>query len=366
VCDLEEGQDRWAITELLPEGSLIGRCVNRAGFGLDAVTVRAMAIEDPEVEPSAVSAVATCDGCGVFILTSLTQAQYRLKAERGSLTSTPVDVELRSANEVTLVLEEYGFVHGVVLDAQSLMPVPEFKVQVEKPGLTGIVDPDSVNTSIHNGGRFTVRAPAGTYSFEVKGEGYAACICPKVSITAGPSTAPLRVLLHRPARLSGRVRTMAGGIPESLSLYLIAEGSLQVATLGEDGAFAFVDLTPDTYELAVGSARRSLVPREKIALGSGVTIERNIVLPDLGAIVVEVVDGTGTPITESYVRVFSREEGDNGVMKAKTDEVGHVVFEELLPGWYDLVVTAEHDQVSKLAVFLASGSRERCRVVLSP
>jgi len=217
-------------------------------------------------------------------------------------------------------------------------------------------------------GRFTAWVPAGKYCLEVKAEGYASSLCPDVFVIAGASATPVRVLLCRPATVNGHVRTHLGGVPECLSLYLISESSLQVATLAEDGAFSFDGLTADTYELAVGSAQRSLVPREKITLAAGTTIERDIVLPDLGSVDVEVVDAQGAPVAGAEVALSTREGRPSGieVTTIASNAAGHVRFEQLLPGSYGVVVERNDRRSDRLVVNLAAGGHERCHVVLAP
>jgi hypothetical protein len=199
----------------------------------------------------------------------------------------------------------------------------------------------------------------------VRSDGYAASTLADVRISESGGGEPLRILLSSGATLSGRVRTQSGAVPGFLTLYLVADDSVQVVGIAEDGTFAFTGVTPATYDFSVGSARRSLVPREKITLEEGARVEREVIVPDLGEIVVDVIGEDGERIADASVRVCRRDDEEDEKIKMSTREDGHAVFDQLLPGVYDVAVSAQDHQPRTLVVDLAPGAQESRVVRLS-
>ncbi len=144
------------------------------------------------------------------------------------------------------------------------------------------------------------------------------------------------------ATIRGKVLARSGTPIEDARIWARTTGGAARAKTGwggdesaRDGSYALEGLKPGTYTLEV-SSDRGAPPKDgyKIDVAAGATVEKDLVLEDVGTIKGVVVDANGAPVTKVNASAYLVSGGGRGWANREVDENGAFTLEGLRPGEY--------------------------------
>jgi hypothetical protein len=144
------------------------------------------------------------------------------------------------------------------------------------------------------------------------------------------------------ATIRGKVLARSGAPIEDANVWARTTGGAARDRTGwggdesaRDGAYSLEGLKPGTYKLEV-SSDKGAGPKDgyKIEVVAGATIEKDLILDDVGSIKGVVVDENGTPVTKINASAYLVGGGGRGWANRQVDDNGAFTLEGLRPGEY--------------------------------
>jgi hypothetical protein len=313
---------------LIPEGTITGIVVDaNTGAPVPDVRIRADGSEDRS------DALAVTDDEGVFRLTRLTAGRYDVSArvERGyGLHEGSVLVGVgASVTGIVIKLHPAALVTATVTDASTKQPCAEPSAR-----LYDVAKNRRLEMSRGGEGRLVAEGTlSGSYEVEVGCKGFV----PRDSyapLVVGSNDVAAAWEVDPGAHIVGQLRSESG-IPVDnvlVSAMRIGRG-WRYDTTDDDGRFEIGGLEPGTYELKERLLSDLLGTKTEVVVATGVTVERDIVIPDTGEVRGQVVDGTGVPIAGVSITIELDEARPLDVYRT-TDANGRFVIDRLLPRDY--------------------------------
>lgn len=144
------------------------------------------------------------------------------------------------------------------------------------------------------------------------------------------------------ATIRGKVLARSGTPIEDANVWARTTGGAARARTGwggdetgRDGSYSLEGLKPGTYKVEV-SSDKGAAPKDgyKLEVTAGATIEKDLVLDDVGTIKGVVVDENGAPVTKVNASAYLVSGGGRGWANREVDETGAFTLEGLRPGEY--------------------------------
>ncbi len=144
------------------------------------------------------------------------------------------------------------------------------------------------------------------------------------------------------ATIRGKVLARSGKPIEDADIWARTTGGAARARTGwggdesgRDGSYSLDGLKPGTYKLEV-SSDKGAGPKDgyKVEVTAGATIEKDLILDDVGSIKGVVVDANGAPVTKINASAFLVGGGGRGWANREVDDNGAFTLEGLRPGEY--------------------------------
>jgi len=314
----------------------------------------------------------TTDSKGLFRLSGLAPgAGYRLTVScKGyeNLTSVSFSLDTAKGHDAgALGLIPLPIIQGKVYD-HAKKPIPKARVTVTQvtgmplgPGLDlgelikkiAVLDKALARTETDGRGFFifyTGELPTGDYTVRASAPKKATGMELRVSVKPGEEVKDLEILLLAGLGLKGKVFDQTGTPLEAALIILLGqpdertmmEGHLSFkkycTETAKDGSFSFEDLQKDRYMLMV---KKDGFPN-KMTDGVRVPMKDEIIIELQAGFVLEgkVLDShTGEPVAGAKIALMGRRGGGFG--QAVSDEKGAYRIENLSPGRYRCIVSAE-------------------------
>jgi hypothetical protein len=182
-----------------------------------------------------------------------------------------------------------------------------------------------------------IGVPDGTYKVMAAANGYAQVTQEDVYIGGG--SAELQFTFEEPAKLTGRITTGSGKIPDRLYVSVTpsdSEGAQpQWISVDKEGKFTSQALTPGSYDLKVQFNQNDVLHKEQVWLSSGDN-ETSISLDEKGTLTVTIdLDPSFKNVKSVNVSVTSMSrEGQRVARYAQMDENKQAFFSFLPEGEY--------------------------------
>ncbi len=212
-------------------------------------------------------------------------------------------------------------------------------------------------------GRFEIRdLPAGNWSLEASGAGWAALTVPGLTLPEGAGATDLGTLVLTPGvavegvvvdprgqPLEG-VEVKAASSADPMSRFLLRDETKPGTLTGPDGFFRIEDRRPgDTVDLA--ASRAGYGPASAPGVRAPTDEPVRLVMQPTSAVEGKAVDGDGKAVAGAQIVVLPSEMGGPGfsIQQALSDETGAFRVEDVTPGTVDLRATAARYQSAHLA-----------------
>ena len=256
--------------------------------------------------------------------------------------NTKVEVEAGRIHDVVIELLRTGSIAGTVVDPAGL-PIGGAIVLTRRhqPGVGARTDPD---------GRFLLEnLIPGELRLDVKADGRVQIDPPACVVAPGEAIEGLRVVLHRAARITGRVLGPDGTARRGAHVYLERKDVPAPArtavperfTTNVQGRFSFRDLVPGTYGVVATDGKLRFVPettegsaRRGIVLDEGTAVDDvELRLPAVGRVTGLVTGPDGTGVLAAYVFARGKDWDVNEFEWVPyTDADGRFSLDDLPPG----------------------------------
>ncbi|MFG0320109.1 MAG: carboxypeptidase regulatory-like domain-containing protein [Planctomycetota bacterium JB042] len=312
-------------------------------------------------------ALARTDAAGRFVLRGLFEDEALALVVRKSGHERRHEFGIEpSRGAVRVVLPALVSLTGQVVDARSRRPLGSFRVRAEPIGpvatdgsLGSVLDAPTVRQKNFRGddGRFELSGlQAGAWSVTVASAQHRRSEPRRVELAAGLGG---DVLLEAvPAATVAVTVKGEGGVPvPGLSVVLRPRGDggrAKRRTTGKDGRAVFFDPAVGEHDLLAGPGRSPFLGPVPITVLDAERVTKDLVVPRLGALVVDVRSGSGFGIPRARVRVRGLESGVRRTVRA--DANGRVRIERLLAEPVRVRASAKGHAPLEQAVTVQSGA----------
>ncbi len=293
----------------------------------------------PPSAPAEEVALAEADAGGAFRLDGLAPGTYAVSveaADRHPLLLSRVSVP---SDPLAIRLEALGTVSGVVhLDGGRPAAGAAVRAASAEHAAETTAGPD---------GRFTLRAPAGSYAISAALGERAGAAPGSVALAAGATSPAVEVRLGPAATIEGEVVLAATGRPLPHAEVAVAPhgalGPEARALAGEDGRFRIQGLAPGAFDVRASAPGATPALVAGVTLAAGVRHALRIPLDGTGAIEGTVRDPAGRPLASIRVRIARRGDGIAAAapLEARTDFDGRFRFEAVEVGRAEVVARDE-------------------------
>ncbi len=339
---------------------LAGRVVDASGDGIAGARVVATLTRDEW----RCDGEASADESGRFVVESLADGSYVVRAERHGFHSSERESVESGRRDVELVLTRLGGVTGVVIDERSGETIAQYEVSVlrSSPGSEAGFHPVAghVRLRFHQReGRCEIDGlEPGDYVLEAWVSGYATCRSETFRVEREAPRPVVRVRMNRGGSVVGTVVDRSGRAIEGATVRLqkgpAADASDPTTATAAGGDFRFDGVAAGSYRLAVRQARFEL--REIVGVAvepDRATSAGTIELADGARIVGHVWDEAGEPLAGAVV--IATEKGGS-LQRTVSNQEGLFELESLAVGEYTVMVEARAAQPrSARTVVLAAG-----------
>jgi RNA polymerase sigma factor (sigma-70 family) len=349
---VDKERERYEAALVLARGcALDGVVTGPGGERLAGVLLAARRLRPQDRIPTdnargpAEAVAAVSDRTGAFRVEDLGVGWWEIVATARGFVENTKRAELPAGAPVRISLERTLAIVGHVVSADG-SPVSDAFVQVD--GAPGSGSRGRV-TYTDATGRFVAEdLLPGEYSVRVAGTLTVNIIeATKAGVAAG--TRDLRIVVERGLTISGTVVSAKGAALPLLEVTATPEtpeirGAERWVQTGAQGTFTITGLRDVIYTLAFCTAenRTHVVRRSARAGTEGLRVEFSPERPAHLTLEGTLVDESGTPLADRWVRTTSRKRGH-------TDETGRFVIAELEPGRYRLVLERSIDRTNYLA-----------------
>lgn len=316
----------------------------------------------PPSAPPEEIAVAEADAAGAFQLEGLAPGTYAVSVEAADLHPVLVPRLSVPSDPLAIRLEALGTVNGVA------------HLDDGRPASGAVVRAWSAEhaaqTTAGADGRFTLRAPAGSYGISAALGDRAGAAPGPVAVAAGVTSPRIDVRLGPAAAIEGEVVLAASGRPVPHAEVAVApHGALGVAAraaAGGDGRFRIQGLAPGAFDVRVSAPGATPASLGGVTLAAGAHHSLRVPLAGTGAIEGYVRDPGGLPLASIRVRVVQRGEGLAAApLEARTDFDGRFAFDAVEVGRAEVVARDEPVLAGvSHAVRVAEGRTSRVDLVL--
>ena len=389
-----EGTPEAVVVVLRPGSAITGSVRDKAGNGVEGwiIGVRPQsASAGPMGGPMGQGGPPERTGPdGSFLLEGLTAGEayeITLYSETGP---GPRKTGVVAPADVEIVVGGKGRIRGIVVDADSAKPVPDFEVGYETSGMGGMRmrfrmadgrpgpgDPVAVHAE---DGAFVIEdVPAGKWDVEASASGYQKGRTAGVTVDEGGTAEGVEVRLVRGGTITGRVieeksgrpiieasvraEPTSGGMGMPRMVLLDDDGS---ATTDADGHFRLEGLSPGSYSLTATHPEwteetervelKDQTSTVEIRLGRGGAIGGVVLAGGRG------VAGAGVSLSAAGQ---SRGPFGGGDRSAITDEGGRFRFDTLTAGRYTLVASLRSQSSAPAEAVLQGDASQEVTLVLA-
>lgn len=296
------------------------------------------------------------DAEGRYSLSGLPAGALRLECEADRCVPLRDHEVQPDATDVDLRLATSGWLAGVVLDADTLEPVPKFQLRVLREGaLAGEGVPLWASKPSKRGQHAAVLAPWTLFGdpqgrwqidvgaavgvvtdVEVQASGYANAVVLRQSARPAVEPESVRVLLGRGTTLRGVVTDLGGAALSGATVRVV--GAAGKAQTDDGGVFEIPNLQATQLQLAIEHAECGIFAHAvSIPVGAAVWDER-ILVHAQGTLRGTVRAATGEPIPGAWIQLYPLElmSGKRMTRNAKAGAQGEYEFVHLPPGDYEL------------------------------
>jgi len=211
--------------------------------------------------------------------------------------------------------------------------------------------------------RFHVKeVPLGAYDVWIDSTGVNRRTTPML-LVKGSESPFVSLELNARGYLEGVVLDEAGETVADLSVTLLSVSKQGDRTTRTDGAgrYLFDDLVDGEYQLLIGARNNPLVGPEDLAFQAPSLHYPLRRVPELGSLMVRVVDIDRRPIVGARVDGFAP---DGGVLGGDSDSGGYCEVKNLVPGRYRLSVRGRGDAVGRAVCIVNSGTQAEIEVIV--
>ena len=261
-----------------------------------------------------------------------------------------------------------GRLQGTVLTAPSgqSLPIPCEVVLSPMRPFPGGAPPAERSVGIVPGrGDFRFEdVPLGVYELRLRAEGLDSPTLPILLIQPDATDVSVTLLAHATGAIDGRVLDAGGQGAEGLDLVLSGgSGGRQYSTAtAGGGTFRFEGVRHGTYALYLGSPQHPLGTPREVDVRAPFTTLPDVVLPPLGELLIEVIDGRGAPAANVPVTGWGEPAGS---LSVRTDSHGRALARFLPPGRYRLVVASAQHETAWERTEVRAGERIESRLELT-
>lgn len=254
---------------------------------------------------------AVLDGNGVFYLDGLLPGRYALLARAPGLAPAYLPHAVAGGAHIQLALTTGGGVSGRVVRADGAgQPYAYVRaVRVDPLGQLPAPLPHDDALCDAGGGFAFSHLRAGVYTFAVDHDRLAVVWPPLVTVREGQATTDIELILGGGAEVRGTARRMLDGKPAAgVCLRLRHERRApREATSEADGAFRFIGIAPDLYQLEVVAAPPDLAlpPPVMVEVGMAGMRALTVDLPPAGAVRGTARTALGRPAAGARVTALS-------------------------------------------------------------
>ena len=346
--------------ELGPPQSISGHVRGEDKVGIAGVTVRASRTMSRKFSSSGV-AVTGADG--FFVVNSLADGQYVLRATREGYSAATKQRITAGVEGVVLIMKEQGGVSGFVRDQRTGNPIESFSMIVKRHR--------QGKPSFRLGEEKKFNSPDGSfqldnldpdgYIVEVDAEGYATCVADRFTVRRGEIKPGVDVFMNTGGSLTGRVIgpkgekvkgaevTLRFNQNSSADLFAFS-GTGDPDEMGDSGTRAVTDgkgrftkkfISPGTYQLYVSHPDyvSRFINDLTVVEGDKPLEVADIRLTVGGTVKGKSLDSSGSTLPGAVV-MLSQEQGYN-YKQVVSDRDGRFEFTHLEPGIYTVTIQGD-------------------------
>ena len=231
----------------------------------------------------------------------------------------------------TITLSPASEIDGTVTSSDPAVPATGLVIQAVKGGT--IVGSAVTNAS----GTFQImNLPAGTYTLTaplaVVANG------PTVTVAAGQIVTGELIQVQPGGAISGRVSSSSGTLLPGLTVELSGPNGLaETTTTDSSGGYEFESLVSGSYEVYLQIGGTQALQTVNVMELDGSAVTANLQLPYAAEITGTVTDGSGNPITDGTITLYS---SGSLIATAETNASGVYEFLVMQPGTFDLSASA--------------------------
>ncbi|MBM7553900.1 carboxypeptidase regulatory-like domain-containing protein [Thalassobacillus pellis] len=314
-----------------------------------------------------VVAATTADAGGVYTVDQLKPGFYTLVFSANGYSNITIGAEI-SPNGITVVDAELSRLAGALAGT-----VQNGSGGAISGGLVSVFQNNILITTAvtdGDGNYFITGLAPGNYTVVISAEGFSTNTS-AAAIENGQITELNVVLEENPGTLSGSVfdsssNPVAGA---SITVQLSSGSGIVIATTvtASDGSYTMEGLAPGNYSVVASADNLQSAVQ-------GVTIVSNLVSnldfnlePNPGSLAGQIVNvQTGTPITSANVEVRIIDTSGAIIASVVTDQNGQYVVNQLAPGVYTVIVSAENFQTGIATFQVNSNQTTAGNMALSP
>lgn len=211
--------------------------------------------------------------------------------------------------------------------------------------------------------RFEVEdVPLGAYDVWVEAPGANRRTTP-VLLVKGSSSPFVSLELHARGYLEGVVLDEANQAVGELTVTLVSIAKRGDRSTQTDGAgrYLFDDLLDGEYQIYFGARNNPLIGPEDLSFQAPSLHYPVRRVPELGSVLVRVVDVNRSPIVGAQVDGFAPR---GGIMSGESDSEGLCEVSNLVPGRYRLSIRGNGDSAGRAVCVVASGARTEIEVIV--
>ncbi|TMU87402.1 hypothetical protein FGG79_04555 [Bacillus sp. BHET2] len=304
------------------------------------------------------------DSLGNYTIENLVPGSYSIVFSANGYSNSVIGAVVTQNQTTTLnasLSPIAGLVMGTVTD-NAMNPIEGALVTIIQnniPIATDITDQNG-NYEIPNlaPGSYTVVVSAENFTTETVG----------VIIISGESTVADAVLVPDPGTLTGNVTNDSGDPIAGATVNVQTSSSIILTTVTDsNGSYTVEGLAPGNYTISASSPNYQTQLTGAVIESNTITTTNFVLPPNPGTIIGQITSAqTGDPILGANIEVRFIDSTGAVVSTVFSDNNGNFSSDQLAPGVYTLVFSADNFQTTAISALVEAGETTMANVALEP